>query len=88
MNDNQHHDLVRKFARDLGEHFDAVQVLVTWNEEGISKDFACGSGNWYARQGLAHEFITKNQSMSIAQEMSNVNLHMAKPPEEEDASTD
>lgn len=42
----------------LREHFDDVQVLVTWTaEDGHTKDLFCGSGNWYARQGMAHEFL-------------------------------
>ena len=39
-----------------------IQILASWNEEGLSKAIYTGVGNWYARQGLAHEFI--NQDMA------------------------
>lgn len=88
MTHDELHKMVDKCATELGEYFDAVQILVTWNEESRTLDLVCGSGNWYARQGLAREFILQNQSMVNAHELSKVDLHMAKPPEEEDASTD
>lgn len=55
----------------LGEHFDAVQILVTFNEEAVSKFRHTGAGNWYARQGMAQEFIRSSQDQSLAHELSN-----------------
>jgi hypothetical protein len=51
-------------AQAIGEHFENVQIMVTWNEGGITKSCFRGVGNWHARQGMAHEFI----NMDIAQE--------------------
>ena len=62
MNDKEAKEYVEKMATELGEHFDSAQVMVSWNEEGITKSLKRGSGSWYARQGMAHEFITENDS--------------------------
>jgi len=39
-----------------------IQVMATYNTNGNSVSIYQGVGNWYARQGLAHEFI--NQDMA------------------------
>lgn len=52
-------DLVAKFAVDLGEHFDAVQIMACVCDEDGTSSFFRGSGNWFARQGLAHEFVAQ-----------------------------
>jgi hypothetical protein len=49
--------LLSEMAAKLGEHFEAVQILGTWSEDGHTYSCKEGSGNWYARQGMAHEFI-------------------------------
>lgn len=50
----------------LGEHFDSVQILTTWTEGQVSKSQPRGTGDWYARQGAAHEFIARDQSEDLA----------------------
>lgn len=59
---------IQKVATELGEHFDAVQILVSWNEESSTMMEASGAGNWYARQGMAREFLNKDQAQTIAHE--------------------
>lgn len=56
---------VRRFLVGLTEEYPElhVQVMVTWNEAGLTKSFNLGVGNWHARQGMAHEFI----SLDVAQ---------------------
>lgn len=49
-------------ARDLGEHLDAVQILGTITDEEGSHRFYLGNGNWFARKGMAHHFITMDES--------------------------
>ena len=58
--------------RVLGEHFDHVQILCTWNEQGGTQRHFNGSGNWYARQGMAHDFISWDEAQTAAQEISKV----------------
>jgi hypothetical protein len=48
-----------------------IQVLATWNEGGLSKMINTGTGNWYARQGLAHEFINADIAQEHAVQLAN-----------------
>ncbi len=57
----------------LMEHCDAVQILMTGTDgRGESWSLDRGSGNWYARQGLAHEFIDKNIAQENAHQIGMV----------------
>lgn len=61
MDKEEAEPLLAKALAILAEHFDAVQILVTWNEDGESKDMASGSGNWYARLGLARAMLLRDK---------------------------
>lgn len=55
----------------LGEHFDAVEILTSWTEAvpgqgSTTRSQPRGTGDWYARQGLAHEFINREQVDDLA----------------------
>lgn len=50
-------DELKVVAQTLGEHFDAVQILVSFTEDGATHIWKPGCGNWFARQGMVHEFI-------------------------------
>lgn len=76
MTGEEAHALLGEFVEKLGEHFDHVQILATWNEEGLTKAAYSGCGSWYARQGLAHEFINKD----IAQENAHQLAEKINPP--------
>jgi hypothetical protein len=52
--------LIQTTAQKLGEHFDAVQIMVSWTENGATYCSKRGCGSWYARQGMAHEFIQQD----------------------------
>ena len=71
MTDDDRYVLVNAMARQLGEHFDSVQVLVSWNEEGLTKDVYAGGGNWYARVGMARDFLTRDTGETHADRMSS-----------------
>lgn len=66
----------------LGEHFDSVQILASWNEEGLTLCCKRGVGNWYARQGMAHEFINADQAQETAHQIAQV---LKPPPDEGEA---
>lgn len=66
MTNEEANKIIGEAAAKLGEHFDAVQILASWNEEGISTMSSRGCGNWYARQGMAHEFITSDLAQDAA----------------------
>lgn len=56
----------------LCEHFEAVQILTsTTAHDGTHRLFK-GAGNWYARQGMAHEFIRMDQARTDADELARV----------------
>lgn len=81
MTDKQYRNLVEDAAARLGEHFDAVQILASRPLDGGGT--ACtksGVGNWYARQGMAQEFITQDQ----AQELSTQIAERMNPPDDGD----
>ncbi len=50
-------EMIMQHVRALGEHFASVQIMVSNNEDGNTYGIFRGCGDWYARQGLAHEFI-------------------------------
>lgn len=59
-------------AAKLGEHFDAVQIMASW-PAGEGKGTVCskrGIGNWYARQGMAHDFIQSAAARENAAEIA------------------
>lgn len=70
MDDAEANRLLEEMAARLGEHFDAVQILVSWNEYGLTNCAKRGVGNWYARQGMAQEFIDQDQAQTLAREVS------------------
>lgn len=52
--------IVRKHLESLGEHFDAVQIMATKTTDdgdGGTMNIILGSGNWFARYGMARMFI-------------------------------
>lgn len=53
----------------LGEHFEAAQLMVTWREGEDTSRLYSGTGNWYARMGLAQEFISNDKSCDLAHEL-------------------
>lgn len=70
--------ICEEFAAKLGEHFDHVQIMATWTEEGGTMGTYRGAGNWYARQGMAHEFINQD----IAQDTAAAIARRINPPDD------
>lgn len=57
MNHKEAEQMLERIASELGEHFDAVQIMASFNEEGQSIGMRQGVGNWYARVGMAREMV-------------------------------
>ncbi len=56
-------DIVNTHLNGLSEHFDSVQILATRLEpDGRTVATILGSGNWYARTGLARFFLDQDQA--------------------------
>lgn len=61
MTDDERLKIVERHVAELAEIYDAVQVVGTWlTLDGYTKSHKRGSGNWYARQQMAREFIEEN----------------------------
>ncbi len=62
--------MVRQHVMALMEHYDSVQILCS-NARGMgTESMFLGGGNWYARQGMAHEFISQNHAHTEANEIA------------------
>lgn len=73
--------LLEETAARISEHFDAVQILATWSEGGLSHCVKRGTGNWYARIGMARELLMCDQANTAAHELKEV---LPKPPKDDD----
>lgn len=72
-------DLMQETARRLAEHFDAVQILASVETSAGTRYISRGCGNWFARQGMAREFIANEESQNRADALApKIN-----PPEDE-----
>lgn len=82
MSREEEQKLVEIAASNLGEQFDSVQILVSIVEGGKTRKIQKGVGNWYARQGMAHEFINmdiaEDAAILIAERLSPLN-----PPDDD-----
>lgn len=67
MTKEEREKIVEKHLSALMEVMDSVQILGSWQEEerGTSK-IIMGRGDWYARVGLAHQFIKDDQNEDMA----------------------
>ena len=63
-------DLIQDHAAQLAERFDSVLILVTANEDGISRMLRGHSGNWFACKGAAHAFIEKEQNEELSADIA------------------
>lgn len=71
MTPTEVHLLCNEAARSLSEHAENVQIMVTWNEEGLTHRYFVGAGNWYARVGLASEFLNQDFAQTNAKEIAD-----------------
>ncbi len=72
MTRQEAYELVAQHVAQLAEHFDSVQVLASrMNEKNETEACIDGSGNWYARQGLAQEFIGLSRAEEIANRIND-----------------
>jgi len=48
---------LNRVVHELGEHFDSVNVIVTYKEGTITHAHAEGVGNWFARYGSTASWV-------------------------------
>jgi hypothetical protein len=62
--------IVDAHASQLSEHFEAVQILCSYPLECGTQPSFSGRGNWFARQGMAHDFISSENAEQIAMKLT------------------
>jgi len=67
MSDEEAQDLLEMTAAKLAEHFDAVEIMVSLQNGEDTRCFEQGAGNYYARLGMAQEFLGNDRAGAIAQ---------------------
>ncbi len=67
-----HIQLLDAHIMELKEHFDCVQILVSTPDpkgsQGTLSHYR-GYGNWFARQGMGHDFINQDKARTFASEI-------------------
>lgn len=84
MSDLERHKVIKAITAQLAEHFEHIQVLVSWNENQETHCIKTGVGNWYARQGMAHAFITEDVAQENARQVSDAIILKQEMNEDED----
>jgi hypothetical protein len=72
MTDEEADKVTKAAVSLLHEHFDAVQVFVTWMPEdgsGETKYQWRGAGNYFARKQLATEFLREDEQKDLAEKI-------------------
>lgn len=72
--------LVEEALKTIMEHFDCVQFLGSYDDPTGTINIYRGNGNWYARQGMAHDFLARDQAQTQAHEFKHV--LPSNPPDE------
>jgi hypothetical protein len=62
-------------VREISEHFECVQVLVSAQEDesgdGGTFHIYSGAGNWFGRVGMARDFLTRDSANTHSSYFSN-----------------
>lgn len=62
--------ILKRHCDELAEIFDAVQILTSGlDEKGDSFQVNFGSGNYYARSGMCHDFVGQELAIQIANKL-------------------
>jgi hypothetical protein len=69
MSSDEAKQICEELAAKLSEHFEAVQILVSWNEDGSTQCVKRGCGNFYARRAMASEFVEEDMAQIQAHEI-------------------
>lgn len=72
MTNEQVYKLVDAALAILSEHFDASQVLVRWSDPQGTSHCYRGCGNFYARAGMAQEFLDIDHGQTLAKEIAKI----------------
>lgn len=62
MDSVQAEKIANDHAAQLAERFDAVQIIASWVEDGVTHCVAFGRGNVYARTAMAQALVTRQNA--------------------------
>lgn len=73
MTEEEADRIVEKAVNELREFFPDVQVLVSWVDDDAheTREIFQGRGNWYARAGMANEFLNRDKGQTAAKEIAD-----------------
>lgn len=57
-------DLIANHVSQLMEHFSSVQIVATLVTDKNTVGFKRGAGDWYARIGMAREFLIRDKAIT------------------------
>ncbi len=80
MTPSEMENIVISHVHALMEHFEAVQILASITTQNGTEFVNLGAGNWFARQGMAHDFIGRDSAHTSAHEIAKA---LPKQPPEE-----
>lgn len=66
-------EMIDRAAAALAEHFEAVEILASVRLDGDNagtRSVYGGRGNWFARQGMAHDFISREQANEVSDQIA------------------
>ena len=69
---------ITKAAEDLGEYFEAVQIIAVHQDENATALITSGAGNVFTRNGAVQEYVAQLQLQRTIRTMTV----MQPPPEE------
>ena len=71
--------VVKKCLDVLSKHMDSVQIMGTWvNEHDETEIISYGTGNWYARQGMATELVNTDSAETLADVLNDNDIDLDK----------
>ena len=71
MTYEQKREIVDRHLSQLGEYFEAIEIMVSTSDPSGTETIIMGHGNFWARIGMAHEFINRNERQDAASEIAH-----------------
>lgn len=72
MTNDEAKQAIEAILSQVEERFTAVQVLATWETGQATHFLNLGRGNWYARTGMARDFLETDQARVNANEIRQI----------------
>ena len=63
--------IINRCLHELGEEYEAVQIFATRTENGNTLIVSKGTGNFYTRLGMVHDFIENDKNSNLSTFIKN-----------------